>query len=365
MNPVFKVIVVDDSAVVRGLLNSLLNEEPDIEVVATPANGRIALEKIERFDPDLVVLDIEMPVMDGLTTLVEIRKRWTKLPVVMFSALTERGASATIDALSKGASDWATKPGQSAGLAKSRDHVRTELVAKIRALLTSRHTARTSRPLTQATKIRTPMATSPIDAVVFGCSTGGPVALDTVLTSISPALDVPMFVVQHMPRRFTAALAERLDRKAAYHVVEAMDGTTPEPGTCYIAPGGRHLHVEGRSADRAEVRLSDGPLVNSCRPAVDVLFRSAAATYGPNTLAVVLTGMGSDGALGVKELAAHDASVIAQDEDSCVVYGMPRAVAELGLATEVLPLAEIGPRIVEIVTRSAIGPEVVASGGAL
>ena len=152
--------------------------------------------------------------------------------------------------------------------------------------------------------------------------------------------------MQHMPPRFTAALAERLNRKAAYHVVEAVDGMIPQPGTCYVAPGGRHLHVEGRSADRAEVRLSDGPLVNSCRPAVDVLFRSAAATYGPNTLAVVLTGMGSDGALGVKELATHDASVIVQDEDSCVVYGMPRAVAELGLATEILPLPEIGPRIV-------------------
>jgi len=352
---VSKILLVDDSAVVRGLLSSIFNDEPDLEVVATAANGSIGLQKIERFDPDLVVLDIEMPVMDGLTTLVELRARWPKLPVVMFSTLTEHGATATVDALAKGASDWATKPGQTTGLAKSRDHVRTELVAKVRALLSSRHPAANARPFAPKPSVRSTVATSRVDAVVLGCSTGGPVALETVLSAITPALEVPLFVVQHMPPRFTAALAERLNRKVDSTVVEATQGMIPEAGFCYIAPGDRHMHVDGRSSAAAKRRLSEEPPVNTCRPAVYVLFSSAAKVYGANILGVILTGMGSDGGLGSKELAGLDAPVIAQDEATCVVYGMPRAVAELGAATEVLPIQNIGPRILQITARSALG----------
>lgn len=358
-----KILVVDDSAVVRGLLTSIFNDESDLDVVGTASNGSIGLKKIAGLSPDLVVLDIEMPVMDGLTTLVEIRKLYPRLPVVMFSTLTEHGAAATVDALSKGASDWATKPGQTTGIARAREHVRSELVAKVRALVARRAVA--SRPFAARPALRSPANKSQVDAVVLGCSTGGPVALEQVLASIDPALDVPVFVVQHMPPRFTAALAERLNRKVASTVVEATGGLIPQAGFCYIAPGDQHLRIRGRTPASAKLELTSEPPVNSCRPAVDVLFDSAAQTYGSHLLGVVLTGMGNDGATGSKELARLDCSILAQDEETSVVWGMPRAVVEAGVATEVLPLSRIGPRITELVNASSAGRVAARRGGGI
>jgi two-component system chemotaxis response regulator CheB len=409
---VISVLVVDDSVVVRRLITDALADDPAITVVGTAPNGRVALQKIDQLKPDLVTLDVEMPVLDGIGTLRELRKTYQRLPVIMFSTLTAAGAAATVEALTAGASDYVTKPTNVGSVAESIRSVREQLLPRIHALAgrsrgsgtAAGNAARvppsfigrpgtvpppTARPLTPpsthpgapgrptdrpaatppsapgaaprltpspgrlsasgpgadgigSTAVARPAApgTGRVDVIAIGCSTGGPDALARVVKMLPAGLPVPVVVVQHMPPVFTRMFAERLDRASALRVVEAATDMPLEAGTVYVAPGDFHLEVVRRGTTVATA-LSTGPPENFCRPAVDVLFRSVNRTYGRSALAVVLTGMGHDGRGGCAELARSGAEIVAQDEATSVVWGMPGSVVSAGLATAVLPLDEI------------------------
>jgi two-component system chemotaxis response regulator CheB len=333
------VLVVDDSVVIRRLVSDVLAGDPDIEVVGTAANGKLALEKIEQLSPDAITLDIEMPVLDGLETLRQLRRVRPKLPVVMFSTLTQRGGVATLEALALGANDYVTKPANVGSAAQAMENVREQLIPKIKALCGRR----TVLPRVPAARI--PLAAEPaqrarIDLVVIGCSTGGPDALERVLPQLPATLPVPIVVVQHMPPMFTGLLANRLNQRCALTVAEAGDGDVLRPGSVLIAPGGRHLTLT-RVGGLTRVRLTDDPPENFCRPAVDPLFRTAAEAYGSGVLAVVLTGMGQDGRRGAEVIRQRAGRVLAQDAATSTVWGMPGAVAEAGLAERILPLGAV------------------------
>lgn len=343
MNGPARILLVDDSVVVRGLLSRTIDAESDLEVLSTAPNGRIGVEKVRSLEPDLVVLDVEMPEMNGLEALQEIRKTHPDLPIIMFSTLTGDGASVTVEALAKGASDYATKPTNTGNVMEAMKHVEAELISKIRTLVKARRPRRSSASNPVRTTTRRGNAAG-VTAVVVGSSTGGPVALEQMLSRIDVALSVPMFIVQHMPETFTRALAERLDRKTVHHVVEAEQGMTAEPGTVYIAPGGKQMSLRS-FGNHVTIRVTDDPPVNSCKPSVEPLFETAADIYGRNTLAVMLTGMGSDGTDGTRRLADLGCDVFAQDEATSVVWGMPGSVVDNGLATKVLPIDRVGPEI--------------------
>ncbi|MBI1758556.1 MAG: chemotaxis response regulator protein-glutamate methylesterase [Actinobacteria bacterium] len=350
-------MVVDDSVVVRRLITDALGDDPDIEVVGTASNGRLALGKLDQLKPDLVTLDIEMPEMDGLTTLREIRKTHPKLPIIMFSTLTAAGATATFDALSAGASDYVTKPANVGSVTESLRSVREQLIPRIRALVGHRVSLTAAKPAAPVSRLATgppPARTSPIRVIALGCSTGGPDALTRVVGMLPGDLRVPIVVVQHMPPVFTRLFAERLDKASQLRVVEATDGMQLVGGTIYVAPGDRHLEVAKRGP-QAVTLLHEGPPENFCRPAVDVLFRSVARMYGGATLAVVLTGMGHDGREGCRELRAAGAEIVVQDEATSVVWGMPGAVATAGLAHSILPLSAIGPHVVSSAVADRLG----------
>lgn len=339
-----RVLVCDDSATIRGILAITLDREPDVRVSATAVNGRACLDAIARDVPDIVLLDVEMPVMDGLAALRAIRRVHPKLPVLMFSSLTERGAKATVDALLAGANDYVPKP---AGLDPGdvAERIRAEVVTRIRALVPHGGGAATSGPAAPAALPRPAVARrEAVRGVVIAVSTGGPTALAEVLTACAVDAPVPILVVQHMPAFFTTQLAERLAKICGVPVVEATDGLPLEPGAVVIAPGGRHLEVAGTAAT-PRARLTDAPPENSCRPAADVLFRSAARLWGAGTLGVVLTGMGRDGLAGGRSIVEAGGAVLAQDEFSSVVWGMPGEVVRAGLADAVLPLGQVGVEI--------------------
>ncbi len=359
-----RVLVVDDSVVVRKLITDSLAADPDIEVVGTAANGRIALAKIDQLKPDLVTLDVEMPVMDGLETLLHLRPAHPTLPVIMFSTLTERGASSTLTALERGASDYVTKPGNVGSVAESKEAVRTQLVPKIMGLCRRRPSAvapaaglRPARfsPPTDAPVLRVPGTGVPVELVVIGSSTGGPEALAKTLPQFPADFPVPILVTQHMPPVFTKQFADRLNTKCSLQVSEAVAGERIEKGRILIAPGDWHLRVGGRRTAPIAV-LDQGPQENFCRPAVDVLFRSAAELFGAGVLAVVLTGMGSDGALGAIEIAKAGGDVFAQDEATSVVWGMPGAVAATGMASQILPLPVVPAAVITRVTARRDNP---------
>jgi two-component system, chemotaxis family, protein-glutamate methylesterase/glutaminase len=343
-----RVLVVDDAVVVRKLLTSVLAEDAQIEIAGTAPDGRIALEKIRQLNPDVVILDIEMPVMDGLETLSALRKTHPSLPVIMFSTLTERGAAMTLEALSRGATDYVTKPGQSGGLEDSVAYIRREVLPKIRALCGVR--AGAIEPGVRQAR-RSAGRAAPVEVVVVGVSTGGPNALSQLVPALGAELGVPILIVQHMPAMFTRLLAQRLSALGPLRVEEGFDGAPLEPGRAYVAPGGRHMKVR-REGSRRVVQLSDAPEENSCRPSVDVLLRSVASLCGANALAVILTGMGEDGLRGCELIAEAGGSAIAQDKASSVVWGMPGAIVRAGLADEVLPLGEIGAAIARKVAAS-------------
>jgi two-component system chemotaxis response regulator CheB len=340
-----RVLLVDDSATIRSLLTTTLGADADLRVVGAAVNGRMGVDMVAADPPDIVLLDVEMPVMDGLTALREIRRIQPKLPVLMFSSLTERGAKATLDALLAGANDYAAKPaGLDAGEVAAR--IRTEVIAKIKALVPRGGVRDAPRPVAagSATTVAgrgVPPRTGPIRGVVIAVSTGGPTALAEVLPGFVRDVRVPVLIVQHMPPFFTAQLAERLGKITGATVREAEDGSPLRPGEILLAPGGRHLAVAG-DADAPRVRLTDEPPEHSCRPAADVLFRTAAKVWGAGTLGVVLTGMGRDGLGGSKAIVEAGGEVIAQDEFTSVVWGMPGEVVRAGLADAVLPLGQIG-----------------------
>ncbi len=347
-----RVLVVDDSVVIRRLLTDVLSQDPEIELAGTAPNGRIALAKLPQINPDIVTLDIEMPELDGLGTLPELRKAYPKLPVIMFSTLTERGALATLDALARGATDYVTKPANVGSVAAAIQNVRDQLIPKIKALCPDAQPATAARPTPLAPALTAQRLANRLpqrcDIVAIGCSTGGPQALATLLGKLPADFPVPIVVVQHMPPVFTHHLATRLNQDGALRVREASGNETLQPGEVLIAPGNFHMELQ-RQGITVKTVVHQRPPENSCRPAVDVLFRSVAQVFGPSCLAVVLTGMGQDGLRGAEHIVHAGGSVIAQDESSSVVWGMPRAVAEAGLARHVLPLESIPNELFRLV----------------
>ncbi|GAB77732.1 two-component system, chemotaxis family, response regulator CheB [Austwickia chelonae] len=362
-----RAMVCDDSVVIRRLVSDVLAQDPEIEVVGTAVNGKNALDKIPMLKPDILTLDVEMPIMDGLQTLVEVRKTYKKLPIIMFSTLTERGAGATLDALERGASDYVTKPANVGSLSESMEAVRSQLIPKIKSL-TGRVAPqpRIARPAfggappagqaagSTAGPLPTPAPGGRIDVVAIGVSTGGPDALTTVVSALPANFPVPVVVTQHMPPVFTQLFAQRLDGKAKLSVREAVQGDPVKAGQVLIAPGDWHMRFQ-QKANGPVVVLDQGPQENYCRPAVDPMFRSIAEIYGAHVLSVIMTGMGSDGHRGAEQIIRNGGSLIVQDEATSVVWGMPGAAVHAGLPCDVLPLGKLAETITERVTKARSG----------
>src|SRR5665213_1120148 len=358
-----RVMVVDDSVVIRGLISRWIEAEPDMVVAASLRTGLDAVNQLERVNPDVAVLDIEMPELDGISALPQLLAKKRDLIIIMASTLTRRNAEISFKALSLGAADYIPKP-ESTREQAAAETFHHDLIQKIRTLGAKvRRTASTSPPLAPALdRIREPLPRSaPVThppltrrafgsqaprVLLIGSSTGGPQALMTLVTEIGAVIDrFPVLITQHMPPTFTTILAEHLARASQRPAHEAVDGEIVKAGTIYLAPGGRHMRVVRHGAETA-IALDDGPPVNFCKPAVDPLFSSAIDVWQGGILAVVLTGMGSDGMRGGKEIVAAGGSVIAQDEATSVVWGMPGAAANAGICAAVLPLNQIAPKLV-------------------
>lgn len=400
-----RVMIVDDAVVVRHVLTDTLSKDPAIEIVGVAPDGKAALEKLSEYRPHVMVLDVEMPNMNGIETLGHVKKRFPEIKVIMFSTLTSSGAAATMDALLAGADEYVTKPSSVGSMAAAAEMITADLIPKIKALgraAGSRTGAAGAasaarQPLSAATRfnapiktkqevgakpvvqptgqirppvnssapsniVKPPVAASPISSaggrdlrpqvIAIAVSTGGPNALNELIPALPGDLPVPIVIVQHIPPVFSRTLAERLNMKSALTVAECEEGVEIRPGQVWIAPGDYHMTVV-RSGTSVKLATNQNPPENSCRPAADVLFRSVAATYGRTALGVVLTGMGSDGLKGSQALLEAGGRVIAQDEASSVVWGMPGAVVGAGLAEAVLPLRAIANEIVNRVCRTA------------
>ncbi len=366
----YRVMIVDDSAVVRGLVTRMLESDPSIEIVASVGNGLQAVQSLDRHNVEVVVLDIEMPVMDGLTALPKLLEKDPGLQIIMASTLTLQNADISLRALEAGAADYIPKPTTSRELAGTADFKR-DLLEKVRALggVRRSNTRRAPHRFPSAPpppqRVREPLARpapGPIvlckpgedvpEIIAIGSSTGGPQALFKVLTALRGGGGVkqPIFITQHMPATFTTILAQHITRLSGMEAAEGQDGEVVRPGRVYVAPGDFHMTVEARGVDKI-LRIAKGPPENYCRPAVDPMFRSLAAAYGRRVLAVVLTGMGVDGAKGSAEIHKAGGTVIAQDEASSIVWGMPGATALSGVCSAVLALDDIAPYIRKIATR--------------
>jgi len=392
MNPI-RILVVDDSAVMRRFIINALVAHDDLEVIGTASNGLSAIDFVRKSRPDIVILDIEMPVMDGLSGLREIRKFDRTLPIIMFSSLTQRGADSTITALMAGASDYVGKPTNLSDAKEAALVLEQTLIPKIKALCLDDHVSMTERATADldaksndlsrprrasfqgnaeagSSNVLPSTLTSPavtlnstahapvrptmtgsfssarIEAVCIGVSTGGPAALGRIFERWTEPLAVPVFIVQHMPAQFTTLLAQKLAGLHNIPVTEAVDGEVVMNGHVYIAPGGLHLALE-EIAGRVMIRLTLEPPENFCRPAVDVLFRTAASIYGPRLLGIVLTGMGSDGAKGAMSISRAGGQIIAQDQATSLIWGMPGAVVRAGLAKKIMPLGDVYQELYE------------------
>jgi two-component system chemotaxis response regulator CheB len=378
-----RVMVVDDSVVIRGLISRWIGSEPDMVVAASLRTGLEAVNQLERVDPDVAVLDIEMPELDGISALPRLLAKKRNLIVIMASTLTRRNAEISFKALSLGASDYIPKP-ESTREASAAEIFHHDLIQKIRSLGAKvRRTASASAPASpslapHSTPSLAPSSPSALErlrepllrpqpgpviqpqlirrafgmlaprVLLIGSSTGGPQALMTLVAEIGPVIDrFPVLITQHMPPTFTTILAEHLARSSHRPAHEAVDGEIVKAGQIYLAPGGRHMRVVRHGAETA-IALDDGPPINFCKPAVDPLFTSAIDVWQGGTLAVVLTGMGSDGMRGGKDIVAAGGSVIAQDEATSVVWGMPGAAANAGICAAVLPLNQIAPKLVRL-----------------
>lgn len=350
-----RVVVVDDSGFFRRRIVEILNADIGIEVVGTAANGLEGIEVVKRLNPDVVTMDIEMPVMDGITAVRRIMAESPR-PVLMFSTLTTEGAKATLDALDAGAMDFLPK--RFSEIAKDEDAAKVMLRRRVRALARTRHQGLSrpvpgERPSTQKPELTTATRLAPVSAiplhslraVLIGTSTGGPVALQEVLKVLPKSFPLPIILVQHMPASFTPAFAERLNNLCQIEVREAVSGDVLKPGCALLAPGGQQLVLEGGSQTR--VRVQENPPGTIYKPSVDITFHSAVAALKSQVLAVVLTGMGADGREGTRALQGQGAHVWAQDAASSVVFGMPAAVIEAGLADHVLALKDVGPALVK------------------
>ncbi len=347
-----RVLIVDDAAAVRQLVKQALADSSEISVVGTAVNGRDGLQKIAELQADVVLLDVEMPEMDGLATLNEIRGRYPDVIVIMVSSYTLDGAAVTVEALARGAADYLTKPQLSGGVDAAVEYIRENLIPKIMALCSA---AVAEEDGTTITTVPDDPAIAPasrrVDIVAIGTSVGGPAALSAILPQLPADFPVPIVIVQHMPPEFTTLLSESLAAKCRIQVAEGQSRQIIRPGTAVIAPGDYHMVVEEKR-NSVVVGTNQNPHVHSCRPAVDELFASVAAVYGSGTLALVLTGMGQDGANGCQRI--HDAGgrIWVQDEASSVVWGMPGAVARSGLANEVLGLNEISDKLIRTVKQN-------------
>jgi two-component system chemotaxis response regulator CheB len=361
-----RVMVVDDSVVIRGMISRWVAAEPDMVVAASLRTGLDAVNQIERIDPDVAVLDIEMPDLDGISALPLLLAKKRNLIIIMASTLTRRNAEISFKALSLGASDYIPKP-ESTREAGAAETFRHDLIQKIRHLgakvrrtapaVSAPPLAPAREPLSRTTPaapvanlqlLRRAFSTQAPRALLIGSSTGGPQALMALVAEIGAVIDrFPVLITQHMPPTFTTILAEHLARSSHRPAREAVDGEIIKAGHIYLAPGGRHMRVVRHGVD-AVIALDDGPPVNFCKPAVDPLFSSAIDVWQGAILAVVLTGMGSDGMRGGKDIVAAGGSVIAQDEASSVVWGMPGAVANAGICAAVLPLNQIAPKLVRL-----------------
>ncbi len=363
-------MVVDDSVVIRGMISRWVASEPDMVVAASLRTGREAVNQLDRINPDVAVLDIEMPELDGIAALPLLLAKKRNLIVIMASTLTRRNAEISFKALSLGASDYIPKP-ESTREATAAETFRHDLIQKIRHLggkvrravhpvspalappsarlpepASRPHAAPAAQPLSPSA--RRAFGTLPPRVLLIGSSTGGPQALMTLVTDLGSVIDrCPVLITQHMPPTFTTILAEHLARSSQRPSREAVDGEVVKAGRIYLAPGGRHMRV-ARHGNETVIALDDGAPVNFCKPAVDPLFISAIDVWQGGILAVVLTGMGSDGMRGGKEIVAAGGSVIAQDEASSVVWGMPGAVANAGVCAAVLPLVQIGPKLIRL-----------------
>jgi two-component system chemotaxis response regulator CheB len=358
-------MVVDDSVVIRGLISRWIASEPDMVVAASLRTGLDAVNQLERVNPDVAVLDIEMPELDGISALPQLLAKKRNLIIIMASTLTRRNAEISFKALSLGASDYIPKP-ESTRETTAAETFHHDLIQKIRslgakvrraapasspALDRSRELARPApapAPVAQPQLMRRAFSMQAPRVLLIGSSTGGPQALMALVTELGPVIDrFPVLITQHMPPTFTTILAEHLARSSHRPAHEAVDGEIVKAGRIYLAPGGRHMRVVRHGADVA-IALDDGPPVNFCKPAVDPLFTSAIDVWQAGVLAVVLTGMGSDGMRGGKEIVAAGGSVIAQDEASSVVWGMPGAAANAGICAAILPLNQIGSKLVRV-----------------
>jgi two-component system, chemotaxis family, protein-glutamate methylesterase/glutaminase len=358
-----RVLIVDDSVVARRLLADALGNDPAVEVADTAATGRVALAKIPYCTPDAVTLDVDMPEMSGLETLAAIRKEHPHLPVIMVSNLTEHGAVVTLDALSLGATDYVTKPADVRNREGALKKIKDELLPKIKTFCRSSQAASlftTPSAADGPVQVQALLSqTARVDVVAIGISTGGPNALAEILPPLPKDFPVPILIVQHMPPIFTKFLSDRLASKCQLAVSEAAPGDALEPGHVYIAPGDHHLAVE-REEPEVRIRIHQEAPENSCRPSVDVMLRSVAKVYGSRAMAVIMTGMGQDGLKGCEQVKRDGGQVLAQDEASSVVWGMPGFVVRAGLADKVLPLGQIP---MEILRRVKSGRAATAAGG--
>jgi two-component system, chemotaxis family, protein-glutamate methylesterase/glutaminase len=361
-----RVMVVDDSVVIRGMISRWIGSEPDMEVVASLRTGLDAVNQLERINPDVAVLDIEMPELDGISALPQLLGKKRDLVVIMASTLTRRNAEISLKALSLGASDYIPKP-ESTREASAAETFRHDLIQKIRhlgakarrsvvhttaspPLAPSQDKARSAlQPAAAPSQIvRRPFGLLPPKVLLVGSSTGGPQALMTLVAEIGSVIDrFPVLITQHMPPTFTTILAEHLARASKRPAHEAIDGEVVKPGQIYLAPGGRHMRIVRHGVDIA-IALDDGPPINFCKPAVDPMFTSAIDVWQGGIMSVILTGMGSDGMRGGKDVVAAGGSVIAQDEATSVVWGMPGAAANAGICAAVLPLNQIAPKLVRV-----------------
>ncbi|MBI3594039.1 MAG: chemotaxis response regulator protein-glutamate methylesterase [Nitrospirae bacterium] len=360
MSKPIQVLIVDDSVVIRRSVSSLLAKDSDIQVIGTASNGKIALEQIALLKPEVIVLDLEMPELDGFGVLRYLRKEFPRIKSVVFSTLSQRGAFQTIEALSLGASDYSTKPSSMAGGADDLTlaKVSEELIRKVKQFRTAGNNPllpekkRFEQPLEYPKSSSSSLKNGqPPKVVAIGISTGGPEALLKMLPGLAKDVPVPILIVQHMPPLFTKILSDRLATSCQIKVVEAAEGMKVERGTAYIAPGNFHMEVH-QVKDDLFITLNQNPHENSCRPSADVLFRSVAKCFGGESMGVIMTGMGQDGFKGLREMKDKGAVILAQDEASSVVWGMPSYVVRDGMADQVVPLIKMSSVISGIVARA-------------
>lgn len=353
-----RVLVVDDSGFFRRRVKEILEEDPLLTVIGDAANGQEAIDKAAELKPDVITMDIEMPVMDGIIATQKIMAS-NPTPIVMFSSLTTEGAKATFEALEAGALDFLPKRFED--ISKDRDEAKKLLCQRVRAIASKKHTLRKISPATKNVTTEnklektaaiprraavTVAKTGGVDLVAIGTSTGGPLALQNVLVNLPAGFSKPIVMIQHMPSTFTPAFAKRLDQICKISVKEAEDGDQLKPGVALLAPGGKQMLIEGR-AGNAVVRIIESEPSLTYKPSVDVTFRSISKIYPSKTLAIVLTGMGADGREGARTLKSLGSEIWAQDEESCVVYGMPAAIVEAGLADKILNIDDFTQAIIK------------------